>query len=63
MLEYCKTILSKVSFDRKLFEKELVKAISNLAIVELKQFQRWCYERFAHLYLSTLNKHFRLEKT
>ena len=27
MLEYSKTILSKVSFDRNLFEKELAKAI------------------------------------
>lgn len=63
MLEYCKIILSKVSFDGKLFEKELVKAIGNLAKAELELFQRWCYESFGHLYLSILNHHFRLEKT
>lgn len=63
MLEYCKIILSKVSFDGNLFEKELVKAISNLAFVELKVFQRWCYHRFAHIYLNVLDRHFQLEKT
>jgi len=30
MLEYVKTILRKVSFDRDLFEKELIKALKTL---------------------------------
>lgn len=61
MLECCKTILSIASFDGKLFEKELVKATGNLAIIKLRQLQAWCYVRFLHL--STLNNYFRLEKT
>ncbi len=61
MLEYCKTILSKVSFDGTLFEKELKKAIKKLSPLELKAFQNWCYEKFSHLYLAILNQHFQLQ--
>jgi len=35
MLEYTKTVLKKVSFDTKLFSKELKKAISNLLPEEI----------------------------
>lgn len=59
MLEYCKTILSKVSFDRLLFEKELAKAIKLLE-AQLGELKEWCYENFSHLYPSILNKHFNL---
>lgn len=59
MLEYSKTILSKVSFDKILFEKELTKAIK-LVGTELDALEKWCYEKFSHLYLSILNKHFNL---
>jgi len=59
MLEYSKTILSKVSFDRALFDKELAKAIQFIGeqITELKQ---WCYEKFKHQYPLILQKHFNL---
>ena len=50
MLEYTKTILEKVSFDRKLFEKELRKAIRYLLEPELKELERWCMERFGLQY-------------
>ncbi len=50
MLEYTKTILEKVSFDRKLFEKELRKAIRYLLEPELKELERWCMERFGLRY-------------
>ena len=59
MLEYSKTILSKVSFDRSLFEKELTKAIRTVG-VELDALKQWCYNKYGHLYLSVLNKHFNL---
>ncbi|MGA0559346.1 hypothetical protein ACO2Q8_21990 [Larkinella sp. VNQ87] len=58
MLEYIKTILQKVSFDKKLFEKELKKAISLLIPEEVKQLKSWCYEKFSNLYLSVLNRCF-----
>lgn len=59
MLEYVKIILSKVSFDKKLFEKELKKGIKQLGIIEIKELKAWCYEKFGALYKSILNKVFR----
>jgi hypothetical protein len=50
MLEYTKTILEKVSFDRKLFEKELRKALRYLLEPELRELERWCMERFGLRY-------------
>jgi hypothetical protein len=58
MLEYVKTILKKVSFDRKLFEKELKKAINSLIIDEIKELKAWCYKKFGHLYPKILNRSF-----
>jgi hypothetical protein len=57
MLEYAKTILKKVSFDRYLFEKELVKAIKVLIQSELREFKKWCYDQFGDIYSVILNKH------
>ena len=50
MLEYTKLILEKVSFDSKLFEKELTKAIRYLIEPELRELERWCMERFGLQY-------------
>lgn len=58
MLEYCKTILSKVSFDRWLFEKELKKAIKSLIPEEIKTLRDWCYDQFGQIYETILNKCF-----
>ncbi|REE01493.1 hypothetical protein [Marinoscillum furvescens] len=58
MLEYFKTILSKVSFDRWLFEKELKKAINSLVPDEILNLRDWCYEKFSHMYESILDKCF-----
>jgi hypothetical protein len=58
MLEYVKTILSKVSFDRRLFEKELRKAIRALVPEELRDLKEWCYTKFGDLYRTVLNKYF-----
>lgn len=58
MLEYFKTILSKVSFDRWLFEKELKKAISSLVPEEIKTLKDWCYDQFGQIYESILNRCF-----
>lgn len=58
MLEYFKTILSKVSFDRWLFEKELKKAIVALVPEEIKTLRDWCYDQFGQIYESILNKCF-----
>ena len=41
MLEYTKTVLQKVSFDAKLFSKELQKALSRLLPFEIEELKRW----------------------
>ncbi|KAB7732935.1 hypothetical protein F5984_03025 [Rudanella paleaurantiibacter] len=58
MLEYIKTILQKVSFDKSLFEKELRKAIESLLPDEVKHLKSWCYEQFGKMYRSVLNRCF-----
>ncbi len=58
MLEYIKTILQKVSFDRNLFEKELSKAIRMLIPKEVRQLKRWCYAQYGKMYRIVLNRCF-----
>jgi hypothetical protein len=59
MLEYVKTILAKVSFDRMLFEKELRKALRMLVPEEVKELKAWCYQQFSKMYGRVLNRVFR----
>ena len=58
MMEYVKVILLKVSFDKKLFEKELQKGLNLLIPSEVQEFKDWCYKTFAKSYEPVLNKHF-----
>ena len=58
MLEYTKTILKKVSFDARLFEKELKKALKTLVNDELQELKRWCYATFSDRYVFILEKYF-----
>lgn len=58
MLEYIKTVLEKVSFDKALFEKELKKAINMLVPDEVKQLKAWCYAQFGKIYRVVLNRCF-----
>jgi len=46
MLEYVKVILQKVSFDLRLFEKELNKSITYLSSLEIEGLREWCYNTF-----------------
>ncbi|MEM0940010.1 MAG: hypothetical protein AAF600_07025 [Bacteroidota bacterium] len=55
MLEYFKTILSKVSFDKRLFEKELKKAIESLVDHEVNLLREWCYQNFDQQHRPILN--------
>ena len=41
MLEYTKTVLQKVSFDAKLFTKEVKKAVSLLLPQEIEELKIW----------------------
>ncbi|OEK05826.1 hypothetical protein BFP71_06820 [Roseivirga misakiensis] len=58
MLEYFKLILSKVSFDKRLFERELRKAIKSLVEDELKELKNWCYTHFGQVYGPIIDRQF-----
>jgi len=58
MMEYVKVILLKVSFDKKLFEKELQKGLKLLIPSEVQEFKDWCYKTFEKTYEPVLNKYF-----
>ena len=58
MLAYFKTILSKVSFNQELFEKELRKALSALIPGEIKELKKWCYQKFGLTHKRILQRNF-----
>jgi len=58
MLDYSKNLLNKVSFDRKLFRKELKKAISWINKEERITLQVWCLATFGHLYKDVIAESF-----
>lgn len=47
MYEYTKQILTKVSFDKNLFRKELTKAVRFLKKDERRLLKIWCVATFA----------------
>lgn len=58
MLSYVKKILTRVSFDARLFEKELRKAIKVLIAEELVELRNWCYANYGLQYEAILNRCF-----
>jgi hypothetical protein len=58
MLNYVKKILTKVSFDARLFEKELRKAIKALIGEDLRELKQWCYSTFGSQHEAILNRCF-----
>lgn len=58
MLNYVKTVLARVSFDARLFEKELRKAMKMLVAEELQELKNWCYANFGREYNTILNRCF-----
>jgi len=59
MLEFCKKVLEKVSFDQNLFKKELKKAIKWVKTEELEVLRRWCLIKFGSLYRSLIEDSFK----
>ena len=57
MLNYVKTVLTRVSFDARLFEKELRKAIKLLIAEEVQELKEWCYANFGS-YKAIINRCF-----
>jgi len=58
MLNYVKKVLTKVSFDARLFEKELRKAIDLLIGDDIRELKLWCYAKFGNQYETILNRCF-----
>ncbi|MCI0751811.1 MAG: hypothetical protein L0Y35_08230 [Flammeovirgaceae bacterium] len=58
MLNYVKTVLTQVSFDARLFEKELRKAIRLLIADEIQELKNWCYASFGKQHEAILNRCF-----
>jgi len=59
MLEYTKTILHKVSFNRELFGKELRKSLKWLKKEEVIALQAWCLLTFGDTYGDVIQQTFR----
>lgn len=61
MLELTKKILRSVSFDAKLFKKELLKALTWITEAEeIKKFQDWCIKEFGAKYPLIIRQAFAL---
>ncbi|MDG2426751.1 MAG: hypothetical protein P8M07_09220 [Flavobacteriales bacterium] len=58
MLNYCKRILAKVSFDPQLFTKELTKSIRRLEIGDLETLYNWCIVQFGSRYGDIIQRAF-----
>ena len=60
MLEFSKTILQKVSFDRFLFGKELKKLIlwMNEDQEEIKDLYKWCIDKYGSIYSDIITEGF-----
>lgn len=56
MFEFCKQVLLKVSFDRELFRKELIKSIKFLGKDEVIMLEAWCVATFGHQYQDVLRE-------
>ncbi len=55
-LDYTKTILEKVSFNQKLFEKELLKAKKQLLKQDWDELKSWCRQKFDQSYIKIIDK-------
>jgi hypothetical protein len=63
MLELCKEILLKVSFDKLLFQKELNKAITWITNSDEKEsLKTWCFSKFGKEYKEVINLAFLTKK-
>ena len=58
MLEFCKNILEKVSFDHLLFKKELTKSIQWVNASDAKNLRDWCIETHGSKYYAVIQQAF-----
>ena len=50
MLEFCKTVLKRVSFDRRLFARELKKSFSWLSYDDALALKSWALATYSNKY-------------
>ena len=50
MLEFCKTVLKRVSFDRRLFARELKKSFSWLSYDDALALKTWALDTYSNKY-------------
>ena len=58
MLEFCKSVLEKVSFDQVLFKKELIKSIQWINTTDAKSLSEWCIEMYGNKYSDIIQQAF-----
>jgi hypothetical protein len=58
MLEYTKTILVSVSFDKTLFRKELEKSLNTLEPKEILQLQTWLGQKYSRKFPEIIEEYF-----
>ena len=58
MYELSKKVLTRVSFDRKLFKKELLKSRKWLKPNESIMLKTWCLATFGHIYKDVIQEVF-----
>ncbi len=58
MYELSKKVLTRVSFDRKLFKKELLKSRKWLKPKESIMLKTWCLATFGHIYKDVIQEVF-----
>ncbi len=58
MLEYTKTILGKVSFDKSLFKRELEKSLSHLEAREIRHLVSWLHKNYGRQYPDLIEEFF-----
>jgi hypothetical protein len=58
MMEFSKEILRKVSFDRRLFRKELIKARNWLGQQDQLVLKAWALATFGHMYQDVIKEVF-----
>lgn len=59
MLKYTETILQKVSFNRDLFKKELIKSVKWLKKNEVNALKAWCIINFGAVYMDIIQEVFK----
>jgi len=59
MMEFSKQVLQKVSFDPRLFKKELIKARKWVGQSDQLVLKAWCLATFGHIYKDVIVEVFR----